>query len=219
MRITVQTGVIVEHLTPLPEPSDEALAARVAQRDVAAFGLLFDRYAQLIYVFAGHMLGTADADEIVQEVFLRFWKSASQFDRTRGSFRGWFMAIARHQILNELRRRSQEQRWLAADQIDSLLAEAADPSVDVEEAAWLRERQDVVLRALEELPDEQRRALVLAYFGGLSHSAIAQQLGWPLGTVKKRIQLGLQKLRAALAPHRSEVGAQVGSAPPPGEYG
>jgi RNA polymerase sigma-70 factor (ECF subfamily) len=217
-RIIMQTGMILEHLTPLPEPSDEALAARVAQRDVAAFSQLFDRYAQLIYVFAGQMLGTADADEIVQEVFLRFWKSASQFDGGRGSFRAWFMAIARHQILNELRRRSQEQRRQAADQIDRLLEEAADPSVDVEEAAWLRERQDVVLRALGELPDEQRRALVLAYFGGLSHSAIAQQLGWPLGTVKKRIQLGMQKLRAALAQHRPDAEAPVGSKPPPQEY-
>jgi len=198
VRIIVQTGMILEHLTPLPEPSDEALAARVAQRDVAAFCLLFDRYAQLIYVFAGHMLGTADADEIVQEVFLRFWKSASQFDRTRGSFRGWFMAIARHQILNELRRRSQEQRWLAADQIDSLLAEAADPSVDVEEAAWLRERQDVVLRALEELPDEQRRALVLATYAGRTALEISELDGVPLGTVKTRIRSAMLKLRQSL---------------------
>lgn len=200
------------------EESDETLAAHVAGRDVAAFGVLFDRYAQTVYVFAAHMLGTTDADEIVQEVFLRFWKHAGQFDPLRGSFRGWFMAIARHQILNELRRRSQEQRRLAADAIDRVLAEAIDPAVDVEEAAWLHERQERVLRALSELPHEQRHALVLAYFGGLSHTAIAQLLGLPLGTVKKRIQLGMQKLRAALAQHAPGAEAPVGSKPPPQEY-
>jgi RNA polymerase sigma-70 factor (ECF subfamily) len=90
------------------------------------------------------------------------------------------MAIARHQILNELRRCSQEQRRLATDAIDRVIAAAADPAVDVEEAARLHERQDSGLRALSDLPEEQRRALILAYFGGLSHSAIAQLLGLPL---------------------------------------
>lgn len=208
----------MDHDALTAEESDETLAARVAERDVAAFGLLFDRYAQTTYIFAAHMLGTADADEIVQEVFLRFWKHAGQFDPLRGSFRGWFMAIARHQILNELRRRSQERRILAADAIDRVLAEAADPAVDVEEAARLHERQENVLRALGELPEEQRRALVLAYFGGLSHSAIAQLLGLPLGTVKKRIQLGMQKLRAVLVQHGPDAEAPVGSKPPRQEY-
>jgi RNA polymerase sigma factor (sigma-70 family) len=113
--MTTSNGATVDHDALAGEESDETLAARVAGRDVAAFGLLFDRYAQTIYVFAAHLLGTADADEIVQEVFLRFWNRAGQFDSLRGSFRGWFMAIARHQILNELRRRSQEQRRLALD--------------------------------------------------------------------------------------------------------
>jgi RNA polymerase sigma-70 factor, ECF subfamily len=216
--MTTSTGATVDHDALTAEESDETLAARVAGRDVAAFGLLFDRYAQTVYVFAAHLLGAADAEEIVQEVFLRFWNRAGQFDPLRGSFRGWFMAIARHQILNELRRRSQEQRQLAADAIDRVLAEAADPAVDVEEAARLHERQESVLRALGELPEEQRRALVLAYFGGLSHSAIAQLLELPLGTVKKRIQLGMQKLRAALAQHGPDAEAPVGSKPPPQEY-
>ncbi len=216
--MTEPIGAVVDQDAPTAEPSDETLAARVAQRDVAAFSLLFDRYAQIIYVFAGHTLGTADAEEIVQEVFLRLWKHAAQFDPARGAFRSWFMAIARHQILDELRRRTQEQRLQVASEIDRLLAEATDPAVDVEEAAWLHERQDLLLHALGDLPAEQRRALVLAYFGGLSHAVIAAQLGWPLGTVKKRIQLGLHKLRAALAPHRPDVVAEVGSTPPQSEY-
>src|SRR5262245_54805468 len=218
MPMTEQIGTFVDRDAPTAEPSDETLATRVAQRDVAAFSLLFDRYAQIIYVFAGHTLGTADAEEIVQEAFLRLWNHAAQFDPARGAFRSWFMTLARHQILDALRHRTQEHCVEVADEIDRLLAEATDPAVDVEEAAWLRVRQDLVLRALGELPPDQRRALVLAYFGGLSHTAIAAQLGWPLGTVKKRIQLGLHKLRAALAPHRPDVVAEVGSVPPQNEY-
>lgn len=204
----------MDHTAPPLEPSDELLVAQVVQRDVAAFSTLFDRYARTIYALAAHMLGAADAEEIVQEVFLRCWNKADQFDPARGSFRGWLLAIARHLVLNELRRHSQQQRLLAVAEVDQLLAEMIDPAADVELAVWLHEQQDIVLRALGDLPEEQRRALILAYFGGFSHTAIAQQLGWPLGTVKKRIQLGLQKLRAALAPRDSDIQAQVGSKPP-----
>ncbi len=181
------------------EPSDETLAGRVAQRDMAAFELIYDRYAKSVYALAAHLLGHAEAEEVVQEVFLRLWHKAGQFDPARGFFNTWFMAIARHHVLDELRQRSQQQRLVAAEEIDQLLAEAADPAANVEEQAWLRERGNTILDALQSLPAEQRRVLVLAYFGGLSQSAIARHLGWPLGTVKKRVRLGLQKLRASLA--------------------
>jgi RNA polymerase sigma-70 factor (ECF subfamily) len=180
------------------EFSDEALVARVGQRDVAAFGLLYNRYARAVYALAVHMLGSAEAEEVVQEVFLRLWSKADQFQTGRGSFGAWFMTIARHHVLDELRRRGQEQS-VAAQAIDQILVEAADGLDNVEEEAWSREQGRTVLHALQGLPAEQRQALVLAYLGGLSQSSIAQSLGWPLGTVKKRIRLGLQKLRAALA--------------------
>lgn len=203
---------------PAGELGGEALMTLVVQRNVAAFSQLFDRYAQTVYVLAAHLLGSADAEEVVQEVFLRCWNKAEQFDAARGSFRSWLLAIARHHILNELRRRTLHQRLQAVAEIDTLLAAAPDPSADVEAAAWAHAQQDDVLRALRDLPAEQRQALVLAYFGGLSHAQIAQQLGWPLGTVKKRIQLGLQKLRAALVHHAPDVAAELGSKPPHGEY-
>ncbi|MGH2350361.1 MAG: RNA polymerase sigma factor [Chloroflexota bacterium] len=177
---------------------DEALAARVVLRDAAALALLYDRYAPAIYAMAAHMLGASEAEEAVQEVFLRLWNRAQQFDPSRGPFGAWFMAVARHHVLDEVRRRGQQQRILAAETIDRLLASAVDPQVNVEEEAWRHERGAVLRRALQALPDEQRRVLVLAYFGGLSQAAIAERLGCPLGTVKKRIRLGLQKLRAAL---------------------
>ena len=180
-------------------PPDEALAALVSRRDAAALAQLYDRHAPAVYALARHMLGPADAEEVVQEVFLVLWRKAGQFDPARSTFGAWFMAIARHRVLDELRRRGYRHRVQAAEAVHAVLAAAADPAPSVEEAVWRRERGGAVLRALEGLPAEQRRVLVLGYFGGLSHAAMATHLGWPLGTVKKRVRLGMQKLRAALA--------------------
>jgi len=189
------------------ELTDEELTARVAQRDVAAFSSLYDRYARIVYVLAAHTLGQVDAEEVVQEVFLRLWSKAGQFDPERGSFRGWFLAVARHFVLGRLHQRDHLQRLLAVGEIESLLAEAVDPALAPDEAADHREYSKAILRALEGLPPDQRRVLVLTYFGGFSQSSLAQQLGWPLGTVKKRIRLGLQKLRATLGEAETSVPA------------
>lgn len=180
------------------DPSDEALVERVRRQDVTAFSQLYDRYARSVYVLAVTALDRAEAEEIVQEVFLRLWHKADQFRPERGPFGAWFMTIARHHVWDVLRRLRREPS-LAAEVIDQLLMESAISVGNVEEEAWSQEVGKAVLHALQELPNEQRRALVLAYFGGLSQSSIAQHLRWPLGTVKKRIRLGLQKLRAALA--------------------
>jgi RNA polymerase sigma-70 factor (ECF subfamily) len=201
-------------ITP-PEPSDEILAARVAQRDVAAFSLLYDRYARVVYSLAAHLLSAGEAEDIVQDVFFRLWHKADQFDPARGRFASWFMAITRHHLMDALRKRSQQQRMVAAEEIDQLLVTTADPTVDVENASYLLERGRDILYALKRLPPEQRRVLVLAYFGGLSQSAIAEQLDWPLGTVKKRIRLGLHKLRLYLSEHQP---ASIGSFDAAHEY-
>ncbi|HEX2037538.1 MAG TPA: sigma-70 family RNA polymerase sigma factor [Chloroflexota bacterium] len=185
-----------------PEPSDESLVARVVERDPAALGQLYDRYAPGIYAMAAHLLGSSDAEEVVQEVFLRLWHKAAQFDPGRSAFGAWFMAVARHHILDELRWRNhhagQHAYVAGTEAIEQLLARAADPGVDVEAEAERQERGAAVRQALTLLPPEQRRVLVLAYFGGLSQSAIAAHLGCPLGTVKKRMRLGMQKLRTHL---------------------
>jgi RNA polymerase sigma-70 factor (ECF subfamily) len=167
----------------------------VAERDVSAFTILYDRYARPVYVLATYLLGSSEAEEAVQELFLRLWNKADQFDPSRGSFNSWFMAISRYHLRDLLRRRGRQQRLLVTEQIDQLLAEAKDPTVDVEQEVWQRERGDALLSALKSLPAEQRRVIFLAYFDGFSQSTIAEHLGWPLGTVKKRIRLGLQKLR------------------------
>jgi RNA polymerase sigma-70 factor (ECF subfamily) len=177
--------------------TDAALVGRLAHGDLVALGALYDRYARDIYAVAAHALGRGAAEEVVQDVFIRVWQRAPQFDAGRGSGGAWIMAIARHRIVDELRRRG--RRGAAVDTIDELLAGAEDPDADVEEQASAHEEREHILEALRELPEEQRRVIVLAYFGGLTQSEIAQELGCPLGTVKKRTRLALQKLRASLA--------------------
>jgi RNA polymerase sigma-70 factor (ECF subfamily) len=181
------------------EPSDEALVARVARKDVAAFAILYDRYAQRVYAWSAHMVGSAEAEDVLQESFLRLWDKAGQFDARRGRFASWFMAIARHQLVRQLRKRGIDQRVVAADEVERVLADAVAPGRDVETQAWVNESASAVLRALPLLPAEQRRVIVLAYFAGFTQSAIAKITGAPLGTVKKRTRLALQKLREHLA--------------------
>jgi RNA polymerase sigma-70 factor, ECF subfamily len=179
------------------DPTDEVLVARVARRDISAFALLYDRYARPVYVMAVHLLGVAEADEVVQETFLRLWQRAEQYDPARGPFAPWFMAIARHHARGELRRRGRDPVVVVAE-VETVLARAIDPAPDPAQAVWEAARGAAVHRALGALPEEQRRVLLLAYFGGLSQSAIARTLDWPLGTVKKRTRLAMQKLRVAL---------------------
>ena len=186
--------------TPV-EPSDEALVALVVAGDLAAFTLLYERYERPVYILAAHALGAAEAEDVAQEIFLRLWYRAEQFDERRGRLAPWLLAIARHEVLARLRRRTREQRLALSEDIDRLIAAAADPTIDVEEEVGRRERGELVLRALQGLPAEQRRVLVLAYFGELSQATMAETLGWPLGTVKKRVRLGLRKLRQALGAH------------------
>jgi RNA polymerase sigma-70 factor (ECF subfamily) len=182
------------------EESNELLAARIAARDVQAFGLVYDRFAQQVYAMAGHMLGVTEAEEAAQEVFMRLWHKAAQYDPARGPFSHWFLSIARNLMLDKLRARGERARVVAIEEIDLLLSEMPDPQVDVVEQVWQNQRGDALAHALARIPPEQRRVIVLAYFGGMSQSEIAMQLQVPLGTVKKRIRLGLQKLRAALSP-------------------
>jgi RNA polymerase sigma-70 factor (ECF subfamily) len=181
------------------EPPDEALCARVAERDVAAFEALYDRYRDRVYAWAAHVVGPRQAEDTTQEIFALLWRRAGQFNQTRGQFTQWFWALTRNHILRELRGVSQQRRLEMAEQIAALLSMAIAEGVDVEEAAFAKVDSRRALEALGQLPTDQRRVLVMSYFVGLSHSAIALELNLPLGTVKKRARLGMQKLRQALA--------------------
>src|SRR2546428_4428416 len=185
------------------EPSDEALAERVGEGDIVAFATLYDRYARRVYAWATRILGPGDADDATQEVFLRLWDRARQFDRARGLCGAWFAAVSRHEIIGRARRRAREQRLVVSEEIDELLAQAPDPRPSVEARAWMTERDASLAAAVRELPADQRRVIVMAYFGGLSQSEIAAAISAPLGTVKKRTSLALAKLRRAIAQHGS----------------
>ena len=181
--------------------SDEILAARVTARDVDAFGRLYDRFAPHLHAWAAHVLGTDAADDAVQEIFLRVWRNARQFDPGRARFATWLNAIARHHIGAAAARRGRERVVAAADAIDALF-EATDVD-DVETTALARDAERRLAAALATLPPEQRRVLVLSYFFAMSQSEIARALALPLGTVKKRVRLGMQKLRHALVDERT----------------
>jgi RNA polymerase sigma-70 factor (ECF subfamily) len=198
------------------EPSDEALCARVAERDVAAFEALYERYRERVYAWAAHVLGPRQAEDTTQEVFTLLWRRAGQFNQSRGHFTHWFWALTRNHILRELRGVSRQRRVQMADEIAALISTAIAEGVDVEEAAFARVDSQRALDTLGGLPREQRRVLVMSYFVGLSHAAIAEELRLPLGTVKKRVRLGMQKLRQALLadqPREEEPNQRKGAKP------
>ena len=177
---------------------DLELARQTAKGSVSAFTALYDRHADAVYTLATHMLGADLADEATQEVFLRFWRKGELYDPSRGVFRTWLLAIARNRFLDILRRRSLERRWQVGTQIENLLMLSQAPGPPIEELTWQEQRASALREALNEIPAEQRQVLVLAYFAGMSQSTISKTLGCPLGTVKKRVRLGVQKLRRRL---------------------
>ena len=170
--------------------SDSELARRVAARNQAAFLALYDRYAGRVYGLCLRMLqDSAAAEEVSQETFLKLWARAGQFDPSRGALVSWLLTIARRTALDRFRREARRPR-LQPDDSDDRLHQIPDPSSESEEARWGSLRL-----ALQELPEDQRSAIELAYYQGLSHREIAEFLDIPLGTVKTRIRLGMQRLR------------------------
>ena len=176
---------------------DEQLILRVASGDRAAFEALYDRYSATVFGIVLKMLGDRElAEDAVQEVFWRVWKRAGSFDRSR-AFAPWLFGIAHNYGIDELRRRRVRPQPVYEDDEQPILSDIPD-EVDVAAQATLADQRRIVRAALDQLPHEQRQALMLAYFGGLTQQEIAARLGNPLGTVKTRMRLGLQKLRALL---------------------
>ena len=188
-------------------PADEHLIQAVAAGDEAALGVLYDRYAKAVFSLAAritHDQGTAE--EITQEVFLRLWRNAATYSAARGRFGSWLLSVTHHLAVDQLRRRQARPQAVAS--IDDLVVQGLpDRRTDVEEETWLAERREIIQQALRQLPAAQREVIELAYFGGLTHVEIASRLGDPLGTVKTRMRLGVQKLREVLQRPGLEVTA------------
>jgi RNA polymerase sigma-70 factor (ECF subfamily) len=176
--------------------SDEVIVGRIASGDSGSLGVLYDRYGRLAYGLAFRMLadGTA-AEDVVQEAYLAVWRNAATFDPARGAARGWLMTSVRNRCIDILRG---PRRPLKFDEPmeDMLDLRAAD---DVWETVLQNLQAQDVRKALDNLPDDQRTTIDLAYFGGLTQTQIAAQMRVPLGTVKGRMRLALEKLRELLA--------------------
>lgn len=193
-----------------PSPSaDGELVARAAAGDERAIGQLYDRYGAVLYAVAYRIAGQrADAEEVVLEAFAQAWREAPRFEAGRGSVAGWLTTIARSRALDLVRARSRRDRITATAAADRPGVSPAMGSFVPDPAGALDndERRRQVRQALETLSEPQRRAIELAYFEGLSQSEIAERLQEPLGTVKTRVRLGMQKLRECLRPFYFERG-------------
>lgn len=182
---------------------DHPLIARMAAGDERALGELYDRLGGLVYSLAFQILGdAADAEEAVSDAFVQAWSSAASFDPARASVAGWLSMITRTRALDRLRarrRRMTVAERAAAEDEQGFATPVASLGPAPDSTAQSTEMKTTVAAALAQLPPAQRQALELAFFAGLSHSEIAQQLDEPLGTVKTRIRAALDKLRVSLA--------------------
>jgi RNA polymerase sigma factor (sigma-70 family) len=173
--------------------SDEALIALVARKDQAALAALYDRFGRLAYGLATRVLRDKSlAEDAVQEAFMSIWQTADRFVAERSKASTWILTFVHRRAVDVVRREERRR----ADPLDD--APEVDPSPSTDEEAWLRLRRERVQAALRALPDQQREALELAYFGGFSQSELAERLGQPLGTIKSRMFAGLARLREIL---------------------
>lgn len=174
---------------------DTALIVLIARSHNGALSQLYDRYGRMVFSVAYHVVGDLEtAEEITQDVFVRVWDGASSYRPELAKVSSWMLSITRHRAIDELRRRGvrpEKNQTPWPEEIEEGLPLIDGPENEVESHL----RQNTVRQAIAALPADQQKVLGLAYFNGYSHSEIAERLGEPLGTVKSRIRLAMQKLR------------------------
>lgn len=191
-------GVREEGVRESRAASDLALLERMRDGDEDALATLYDGWSDRVHALAMHLLRDArDAEDIVEETFWQAWRGAARYDVSRGKVGAWLLTICRSRALDRLRVRRRRPEDLSLDDAPA----PAAPQPDAMDAMVTSETGRIVRAALAELPAEQRQALELAYFSGLSQSEIADRTGQPLGTVKTRVRLALVKLREKLGAH------------------
>jgi RNA polymerase sigma factor (sigma-70 family) len=174
--------------------SDEAVVALVARSDDTALAELYDRFGRVAYGVALRILRDEKlAEDAVQEGFLAAWRSASRFMPERGKASTWILTLVHRRAVDLVRREDRRRADALTDDLEPA------PSGSAEDDAWLRFERERVQAALKLLPDQQREALELAYYGGFSQSELAERLGQPVGTIKSRMFTGLARLRELLA--------------------
>jgi RNA polymerase sigma-70 factor (ECF subfamily) len=178
--------------------ADEDLMTLVDRKDPTAFEVFYERHGGAAYSLAHRIVGDPGlAEDVTQEAFLSIWRSGARYDPTRGSVRSWSLGVVRNRAIDALRRAAGPARRLDLD--DEALLETQESEELTEAEVIRRDTARHVHGALGELPPEQSRVIELAYFGGFSQSEIAEILSLPLGTVKGRMRLGLDKVRTSLA--------------------
>lgn len=172
----------------------------IGAQDVRAFEALYDRYVRLVYSTAYGVLEDAQsAEDVVQEVFARIWKAPQRYVAARGKFFSWLLSVTRNLAIDEYRarrRRTRNERQIVDHAASAFIAD--ESSLGAFHVAEMRDQRALVREALGTLPPEQRTAIALAYYKGMTQSEIAAALDTPLGTVKTRIRLGMRKLRTQL---------------------
>jgi RNA polymerase sigma-70 factor (ECF subfamily) len=176
--------------------ADEDVMQLVRRGDARAFEIVYERHSAAAFSLAYRMMGTrSGAEDVTQDAFLSLWRSGARYDRARGSVRTWVLGIVHHRAIDALRRATVHDRRRAGDEGIEERFEAAERT-DVEAAR--REEAGTVRTALSTLPADQCQVIELAYFGGFTHTEIADMLDAPVGTIKGRMRLGLKKMRAQL---------------------
>ena len=174
--------------------ADAELLARVASGDRDAFAALYDRFSKPLFSFALRIVGNpADAEDVLQEVFVQLWEKAGQFDPSQGKPFTWSVTMTRNKAIDRLRSSQRRSRLVEE-------ATLADPAMDVAETGKVIGTDEAtrIRTAVNTLPADQRQAIEMAFFGGLTHHQIAEKISEPLGTIKARIRRGMLKLRDTL---------------------
>lgn len=186
--------------------ADAEALARMARGDESGLAALYDRHATPVYSLALRIVRRPeDAEDVTQQVFTQAWRTSARFDASRGVVAAWLLMMARSRAIDCLRRRNPARDGISDDE---RLAAIPDPEPSVEYVVATREQVERVQVAIDALPAEQRVAVELAYYDGLTQSEIAERTSTPLGTVKTRVRSALQTLRSAVAVARGAAGGQ-----------
>ena len=180
------------------EPDDRQLLLRIVDRDKDALDTLYGRYATPVYSLALHMRKQPPlAEEVTQDVFLNIWLKAASFNSERGQARSWIMSVTHHRVVDVIRSRRRVYSMTDPEGYDTL-ERLPSGGASVESLVQQNLDRERIMGALATLPDSQREVILLAYFEGYSQSEMAEKLGQPLGTIKTRVRLAMQKLRSVL---------------------
>jgi RNA polymerase sigma-70 factor (ECF subfamily) len=185
-------------VTAQPQPvPDSALIEKMRMGDEAALSTLYDRYSAMLFAMLVRILRDQQAaEEVLQDIFLQLWRNAAQFDAARGSLPAWLMVIGRNRAISRLRGRRDRE---VLEENEGDYANTFASSQNIEDEAQRAQVARNISAAMQQLPVEQRQAVELAYFEGMTQSEIASKTGIPLGTIKTRVRTAMQTLRQIIA--------------------